>query len=73
MRLRTSFAALTRITSYNLKLKCRSDAQRSNKQKERKKLELERQVFNADHFAEDGGFPSSLVGFHHFKYVFIYI
>jgi len=39
----------------------RSDAQRSNKQKERKKLELERQVFNADHFAEhEGGFPSSL-------------
>ena len=41
----------------------RSDAQRSNKQKERKKLELERQVFNADHFSasEEAGFPSSLV------------
>merc|ERR1711988_209486 len=38
----------------------RSDAQRSLKQKERKNQELERQVFNADHFAEEGGFPSSL-------------
>ena len=39
----------------------RSDAQRSVKQKERKKQELERQVFSGDHFSEEGGFPSSLV------------
>ena len=44
-----------------LNLIYRSDAQRSNKQKERKKQELERQVYNADHFAEEAGFPTSLV------------
>jgi len=38
----------------------RSDAQRSVKQKERKKHELERQVFNADHYSEEGGFPMSM-------------
>ena len=46
-----------------LNLIYRSDAQRSNKQKERKKQELERQVYNADHFAEEAGFPTSLVSF----------
>ena len=38
----------------------RSDAQRSVKQKERKKQELERQVFNGDSY-EEGGFPVSMV------------
>ena len=38
----------------------RSDAQRSVKQKERKKQELERQVFNGDGY-EEGGFPMSMV------------
>ena len=38
----------------------RSDAQRSVKQKERKKQELERQVFNGDIF-KDGGFHVSMM------------
>ena len=50
----------------------RSDAQRSVKQKERKKQELERQVFSGDHFSEEGGFPSSLVSIAILSYHVIY-
>ena len=45
---------------YAEQLNFRSDAQRSVKQKERKKQELERQVFNGEGY-DDGGFPVSMV------------